>query len=273
MATDAELVELQRTLYASRNPTRRWLHVTRRARIHELIRRHLPAARRRALEVGPGSGVYLPVLAELFDEVLASDVEPAYLRHARALTVRHQNLRLEVDDITATRLPRGGFDLILCSEVIEHLHDSAAALANMRRLLAPGGVLVLSTPQRYSTLEIACRVAFLPGILQLVRKVYREAVLPTGHINLLTGAEVRAQLSAAGFAIRGEDLSGLYLPLLAEFGGRGALRVAQRLEHVLQSSRVRGLLWTQYYVAQPAGAVRADQQPVNAAREHCEVAA
>jgi len=271
MATDAELVDLQRTLYTSRNPTRRWLHVTRRARIHELIRQHLPAARGRALEVGPGSGVYLPLLAELFDEVVASDIEPAYLHSAHALTAVHENLSLQIDDITATTLPAGSFDLILCSEVIEHIADSQAALRNLAGLLAPSGVLVLSTPQRYSTLELTCRIAFLPGILQLVRSVYREAVLPTGHINLLTGAEVRSQLSAAGLAVRAEDLSGLYLPLVAEFGGRTGLRATQWLAHHLSTSRLRGLLWTQYFVARHATSPRRSSDARPAPAIHCEV--
>jgi 2-polyprenyl-3-methyl-5-hydroxy-6-metoxy-1,4-benzoquinol methylase len=263
MATDAELVELQQTLYTSRNPTRRWLHVTRRARIRELVYRHLPDKCGRALEVGPGSGVYLPLLAAMFNEVVASDVEPAYLRHAHALTAVHDNLALEVDDITATRLPAGSFDLVLCSEVIEHIANSQAALVNMARLLAPGGVLVLSTPQRYSTLEVACRVAFWPGFLQLARRVYRESILPTGHLNLLTRDNVRAQLRSAGLTVVAADLSGIYLPFVAEFGGRPGLRLAQRIERPLSNSRFRGALWTQYYVARSAEAMVESRSPIS----------
>ena len=57
------------------------------------------------MEVGPGSGVYLPTLASSFQTVIAADVEEAYLNHAKALVQSHPNLQLEVDDITDSRLP------------------------------------------------------------------------------------------------------------------------------------------------------------------------
>ena len=91
--------------------------------------------------------------------------------------------------------------MVLCSEVIEHIADSAGALRAMHGLLKPGGLLVLSTPQRHSPLELAGRIAFLPGIVTLVRAVYREPILATGHINLLTAPEARGQLAGAGFEV------------------------------------------------------------------------
>ena len=76
-----ELLALQDTLYASRNPTRRWLHAERRAWVEDALRR---AGGRRVVEVGPGSGIYLPLLTSLFDEVTAVDVEEAFLARARS---------------------------------------------------------------------------------------------------------------------------------------------------------------------------------------------
>jgi 2-polyprenyl-3-methyl-5-hydroxy-6-metoxy-1,4-benzoquinol methylase len=244
------LVDLQETLYTSRNPTRRWLHLTRRARIEAML--HAVAqdsGGTRALEVGPGSGVYLPVLTGLFREVVASDVEPAFLERATELAGTYPGLSVVADDVTASRLPAGSFDLVLCSEVIEHVPDSASALASIHRLLRPGGHLVLSTPQRHSPLELAGRVAFLPGIVQLVRLVYREPILATGHINLLTQSEVREQLRDAGFRIVDSAQTGVYIPLLAEFSGRLGLKLEQWLERKIDGGRLSGLLWVQYYLA------------------------
>lgn len=48
-------------------------------------------------------------------------------------------------DITGTGLPAASYDRIVCNHVLEHV-DDAAALREMRRLLAPGGLLVLSAP-------------------------------------------------------------------------------------------------------------------------------
>jgi 2-polyprenyl-3-methyl-5-hydroxy-6-metoxy-1,4-benzoquinol methylase len=146
-------------------------------------------------------------------------------------------------------LPAASFDLILCTEVIEHIRGSQAALCEMHRLLRPGGTLILSTPQRYSPLELTSKIAFLPGIIDLVRLVYQEPVLVPGHINLMTEAEVSRQVVAAGFEIRERHKSGMYLPLVAEFMGVMGLRFEQWLVGRIQDGIFDRFLWTQYYVA------------------------
>jgi hypothetical protein len=123
-------------------------------------------------------------------------------------------------------------------------------LAGIHRLLKPGGLLLLSTPQRRSLMELACKVAFLPGVISLVRKIYQEPVFETGHINLATARELRTALAAAGFTIREEFRSGLYIPLVAEFGGAPGLQMAQWIENRIRNGPLSFALWTQYYLAQ-----------------------
>src|SRR4051812_40778458 len=163
MSSEMELAELQETLYNSRNPTRRWLHCSRRDWIVDALRHEaaVGVATECAIEVGPGSGIYLPILAELYKHVIGTDIEQQYLQASHRLLYRYPNVELLIDDITSSRLPSASADLLLCTEVIEHISDSATALKEMRRILRPGGVLVLSTPQRYSPLELAAKVAFL----------------------------------------------------------------------------------------------------------------
>lgn len=249
MASESQLVELQQTLYKSANPTRRWLHCTRRDWIFSRLRRFAPVSgNARALEVGPGSGVYLPLMSELFTQVLATDVEDAFLKHSEVLRERHSNLSFLIDDITESKLAAHSFDLILCTEVVEHIADSAAAIYGMRRLLKPGGILILSTPQKYSPLELTSKIAFLPGIISIVRRIYNEPILETGHINLMTSYVVRQQLEKAGFSILETYKSGMYIPILAEFLGEAGLRVEKWLENFLRGKRGDSILWTQYYV-------------------------
>ena len=253
MSTNAELLSLQRALYESRNPTRRWLHCSRRDWIAEQVTRLAADRRGAALEIGPGSGVYVPLLARLFDRVTVSDVHDAYLDAARALAAAHTNVTVVQDDIRRPALPTASFDVVLCTEVIEHVRESRAALAGMRRLLRPGGVLLLSTPQRYSPLEVCSKLAFLPVVIDLVRLVYREPILPTGHVNLMTATAMRRQLAEVGFAIRESHTSGLYIPVLAEAGGEPARRLAAWLEGRIRGGPLQWLLWTQYYVAVAGG--------------------
>ena len=244
-----ELYELQRTLYTSKNPTRRSLHCARRDVVISAIEKWAPATHGPALEVGPGSGVYLPTLAKISTCVVASDIEDAYLRELVPLVRSYPQIRLARDDITESSFESAFFDLILCSEVIEHIADSRAALREMHRLLRPGGILILSTPQRYSPLEVLAKIAFLPGVIHLVRLIYGEPILETGHINLMTESQVRAQLAASGFETKSVYKLGLYIPILAEGFAETALRLERRIEPRLRGTRWDWLLWTQCYVA------------------------
>jgi SAM-dependent methyltransferase len=243
-----ELFKLQETLYESSNPTRRWLHCSRRDWVIAAINRW-GAGATRALEIGPGSGVYLPTLAAAATEVVGVDIEDAYLDRLRPLEREYSHLRLVHDDILNSSFPDGYFDLILCSEVIEHIADSRRAFAEMRRLLAPTGVLIVSTPQKYSPLELCSKVAFLPGIIDVVRWIYKESILETGHINLMTAQMLRDQLEQAGFAIVQTHTSGVYIPGIAESLGYRALRIEQALERRVHKTRFDGLLWTQFAIA------------------------
>lgn len=245
------LFQLQRTLYESKNPTRRWLHCSRREWINAALHRW-GAGKSRALEVGPGSGVYLPTLAQVTPEAFGVDIEDAYLRQLRPLELEYSNLRIVHDDILESSFPKGYFDLILCSEVIEHIADARQALTEMRRLIAPGGVLVLSTPHKFSPLELFAKVAFLPGLIQIVRWIYQEPILETGHINLMTGRGLRRLLADTGFQIVETYAAGVYLPVVAEAFGQRALRLEQALEPRMRGTVFEGLLWTQFVVAGPA---------------------
>src|SRR4051794_29115688 len=69
----SDIVALQQTLYHSRNPTRRWLHTSRRDAVLSAIKQAPLDRFRRAMEVGPGSGIYLPALCERFEAVVAMD--------------------------------------------------------------------------------------------------------------------------------------------------------------------------------------------------------
>lgn len=249
--SEPRLLDLQKTLYASRNPTRRWLHTVRRDWVLERISR-IATGTGRALEIGPGSGLYLPDLADRFSSVTGSDIENAFLSNARDLALTIDNISAVEDDITSTALPSGGFDLILCTEVIEHIAGTERVLGNIHRLLADGGTLILTTPQKYSILEVVAKIAFLPGIHGLVKAVYSEPVLEMGHINLMTRRTVEARLAEAGFEVVERHLCGFYLPLVGEFGGRLGQRLLANLESLLRGGVLSWSLWTQCYVARKA---------------------
>jgi len=245
------LIDLQETLYDSRHPMRRYLHRARLNWITAQIAALAPSTTSdAAVEVGPGSGVYLPHLLKHFARVSATDIEDAYLDHTRKRLGGEPRLSLQADDITDSRLPAGTFDFVLCSEVIEHIPPprAADAIRGMACLLRPGGVLMLSTPQPWSPLEVSCKAALKRPLIWLARAVYREPVLPTGHINLMPVGRVQSYLREAGLSEENTHFTGLYLPLLAEFLPRPTLALARWLEPRLLRGPGRGLLWTQYHI-------------------------
>ena len=191
-------LENQLSFYASSNPTRRALHSDRKQWVTAAVRRaaaELVPARGLAMEIGPGAGLVLPVLATEFDEVVAVDLNPAFLDAAEALRPDHPNLRVVAADATRPIPGVDAADLVLCSEVLEHVPEPGRFVAGLAGLLAPGGVLVLTTPQRYSTVELAGRLLGKPGVKQLVQRLYGEAVVDLGHISLRTSRQVAERCS------------------------------------------------------------------------------
>ena len=123
---------------------RHWWFVGRRRLFLRLIEDRFPQARRPidVLDFGCGTGAFLEHL-ERFGGVSAVDADP----HAVAFC--HARGRTEV--VLAPRaaaLPfgDGSFDLVTTLDVIEHIDDDVAALAELRRVLRPGGLLLVAVP-------------------------------------------------------------------------------------------------------------------------------
>ncbi len=247
MCADNELVQLQQTLYNSKNPTRNWLHNKRKNWIISKLYQYRGNGSNVVLEVGPGAGIYIPALIQISDKLLLSDREIRYLNYVKKI-FRDNDIQIIRDDITCTEISFESIDLILCTEVIEHIENSLAALYNLYNLLKQGGILILSTPQKYSPLEICSKIAYLPFIIDIVRQIYREPVLESGHINLMTEKLLKWQILSAGFSIIEQNKSGMYIPFIAEFFGNRAVKWEQKLEKMIMDSYLDMFLWTQYYV-------------------------
>jgi SAM-dependent methyltransferase len=96
----------------------------------------------RVLDAGAGQGTMSIRLERIGFEVASTDASPAaveVLRNRLAGDVRHA-------DVTALPFPDGEFDGAVLGEVLEHVEEDGRALAEVRRVLRPGGVLALSVP-------------------------------------------------------------------------------------------------------------------------------
>ena len=118
-----------------------WYRGRRRVIRAELDRLALPAGAR-ILDAGCGSGRTLVELANYGGEVCGIELnsDAAELARARGL-----------GDVQVGRLEElpwddGAFDLITCLDVIEHVPDDVTALVELRRVVAPGGWLLVTVP-------------------------------------------------------------------------------------------------------------------------------
>jgi 2-polyprenyl-3-methyl-5-hydroxy-6-metoxy-1,4-benzoquinol methylase len=96
------------------------------------------------LDVGCGDGRFTSELTGIGASVVGVDVAEEALRRAHRRDPQ-LDLRLVPTD-GEWELPEASFDVVWAGEVIEHVADTAAWLSEVRRVLRPGGRLLLSTP-------------------------------------------------------------------------------------------------------------------------------
>ena len=178
-------------------------------RRHEVAYLHLAGhcADAVVLEAGCGEGYGADLLARTARHVIALDYDAQTAAHvARA----YPGVAVVRGNLAGLPLRDGAVDVVANLQVIEHLWDQEGFLAECHRVLRPGGVLLVTTPNR---------ITFSPG---------RDTPLNPFHTRELAGDELRGLLVDAGFAV--EFLGGVHHgPRLAELDARfgGSLIDAQ----------------------------------------------
>lgn len=106
-----------------------------------------PLAGKSALDVGCGAGLLCEPLARMGAEVTGVDAAP---ENVTAAAMHAEGAGLDIRYIAGEvgSLDLGQFDLVTCLEVIEHVADKGALLDALAARLAPGGLMILSTPNR-----------------------------------------------------------------------------------------------------------------------------
>ena len=128
----------------------------------------LPAASR-VLEVGCGAGILSMELAGRAFDVEATDPVGAMLERARARAAQAgvaDHIRFSPADVHDLDFDDGAFDLVVGLGVLPWIDRPEAALAEMARVLAPGGHLIVSTNNR-SPLHVLADPARLPALAPL----------------------------------------------------------------------------------------------------------
>lgn len=101
---------------------------------------------RRVLDVACGAGYGSAMLAKVAKEVVGGDINHNAVTYARR-AYQEETLEFRIIDAQKMDLPSGSFDTVVSFETIEHLLDIEAYLGEVTRVLAPAGILLVSTPK------------------------------------------------------------------------------------------------------------------------------
>ena len=121
---------------------RLWWYAGLRHHVLARMRRNLPPGRaRRILDIGCGTGRLMGALSP-YGEVIGMDVELKALAFTRSRGER----RLCQADLRALPFDSESFDAVTALDVVEHVEDDRQALAEIGRVLKPGGIAILNVP-------------------------------------------------------------------------------------------------------------------------------
>ena len=192
----------------------------------QMVREHVTLEGKRILDIGCGVGAFVRRLREFSPQVYGFDIDRESVTTAAAEGL--PNLALAVGEHLP--YPDASFDVIFLHEVLEHVDDDVATLKEARRVLAPGGRVVIFVPNRlypFETHGIFIGKKYVFGNIPLVnylpdpvrdrlvpharaytkgglRRVYRRAGLkPVLHTQVLPGFDhVIARRKIVGRALR-----------------------------------------------------------------------
>lgn len=168
-----------------RHHLRKRRHYVENALRKELTRRGLakvPAL----LDLGCGDGNNLKWLSTFAEESYGSDYNVVRLARARA---QNPSATIFMADILDFPAFDRGFDVVFFNHVIEHIKDDVRALRTVTRLLAPGGLLVLGTPNEGA------------WWWQLAYKRDPQSLANTDHVHFYTAGTLVARMNSAGLDV------------------------------------------------------------------------
>lgn len=169
-------------------------------RRHEVVYERLAdrCAGRDVLEAGCGEGYGADLIADVARRVVGLDYDETAVAHVRA---RYPRVQMHHGNLAELPLDDGTVDVVVNFQVIEHLWDQGQFVSECWRVLRPGGVLLMSTPNR---------ITFSPG---------RDTPINPFHTRELNAAELTELLTDAGFSMEG--VYGIFHgPRLAELDER-----------------------------------------------------
>jgi 2-polyprenyl-3-methyl-5-hydroxy-6-metoxy-1,4-benzoquinol methylase len=108
------------------------------------------------LDIGCGTGDYITIpLGSLEASIIGIDTHLPSIEHARR---RNSYPNIQFQCVSIDELGNNQFDFIICSEVLEHLHEPEKMLESIGKLLKPCGICIITIPNGYGPKEMEARL-------------------------------------------------------------------------------------------------------------------
>lgn len=172
----------------------------------------------RLLDVGCGDGGFISRVKDKFDKVYGLDISPVSVELCRKMGVEATQINLNQQAIP---YPDDFFDTVASLEVIEHVFDPLFFLKEIYRVLKPGGVLIISTPNIRKIQRI---FSIIMG--HFPRTSYDPVGFDGGHLHYFTSKDLSQLILECGFkpiivrGICGDRRTWKYRLLVFIFGHR-----------------------------------------------------
>lgn len=148
----SELFDEVSATYESTIPYKKYFYTSR---FQKIIKALDPKSGEKVLDLGCGSGVYSKYIVEKGGLLTAVDLSKGYLVRTKNIVGMAKSAVFVEADAENLPLLGNSFDKALCTEVIEHTQSPEKAIEELARVLKPGGYLVISTPSKYSPMNVA----------------------------------------------------------------------------------------------------------------------
>ena len=175
------------------------LNPVRLAYVRDMIDQHWqvdehgfrPMEGKTALDVGCGAGLLAEPLARMGARLTAIDAAPELIEVAKTHAAG-QGLEIDYRHLAVENLD-GRFDLVTSMEVIEHVAEPQAFIKSLASRLAPGGLLVMSTPNRTAKSRLLM-ITVAEGIGQIPKGTH-------DHAKFITPDELKAMMAVARLSV------------------------------------------------------------------------
>lgn len=178
-------------------------------RLEEIVSSFAPyRLTNRFVDIGCGAGSFLMAAKRANWDAEGVEVSPATVER-----LRNSGLKVFSGELAHAAFPTAHFDVVTASELIEHVHDPSSLIAEIARVLRPGGLFWATTPHAR-------------GVSARILKLNWSIISPAEHLHLFSIRGLVKLLSSHGFGRVHVKSEGLHVPeLLGRFRKREPIGV------------------------------------------------